>query len=229
MIASWEGRFDEAHRLAAMWPELAFDFDRVHASAMRALYALGVGHREQAQHHIAVALALVEDTQYPYLFARRRAEIDRILCAIVEALLGRVTNANRIMQRKAIAEGPAIEAMKDVFVSVCRMAKNRTFTDDAYEALQQLKAIGYGGLAKTLERLLEKLATPETQVETPLTRAEIEVLQELGNGRSPKEIATATGRSVYTIQAHIQNIIKKLGCSGRHEAMSVARKRGFLG
>jgi DNA-binding NarL/FixJ family response regulator len=151
-----------------------------------------------------------------------------MLCAIAEALMGRLTNANRIMQRKPVAEGPGIEAMKDVVQAICRMAKNRTFTDDAFEALQQLKAIGYGGLSKTLERLVEKMAAPAAQSVATLTRAEIDVLQELGQGRSPKEIATASGRSVYTVQAHIQNIIKKLGCSGRNEAMTVARKRGLL-
>jgi DNA-binding NarL/FixJ family response regulator len=151
-----------------------------------------------------------------------------MLCAVSEAFMGRLTNANRIMQRKAVAEGPGIEAMREVVQAICRTAKNHTFTDDAYEALQQLKAVGYGGLSKTLERLVEKMAAPTAQMQTPLTRAEIEVLQELGQGRSPKEIATTSGRSVYTVQAHIQNIIKKLGCSGRNEAMTVARKRGLL-
>jgi DNA-binding NarL/FixJ family response regulator len=54
------------------------------------------------------------------------------------------------------------------------------------------------------------------------------VLTALAEGRGPKDIALETGRSVYTIQVHIKNIIKKLGCSGRNEALTVARRRGLL-
>jgi ATP/maltotriose-dependent transcriptional regulator MalT len=228
MMASWDGRFDEAHRLGAMWPEPVFDFDRVHAAAIRAIYALGANSKQQAQEYVARALTLLETAHLPHIFARRRASVARMLCAIAEALMGRLTNAQRIAQRERTAEGPAIDAMKDVVLAVCRMAKNRSFTDDVLEALEQLKAVGHGGLSKTLERLIEKWAASSNHAETLLTRAEMEVLSELGQGRSPKEIATATGRSVYTVQAHIQNIIKKLGCSGRNEAMTVARKRGLL-
>ncbi len=228
MMASWEGRFDEAHRLGAMWPEPVYDFDRVHAAAIRGIYALGADKKQQAQEYIARALSMLETAQLPHVFARRRAELARMLCAIAEAFMGRVTNANRIMQRVGIADGPAVDAMKDVVLAVCRMVKNRSFTDDVVEALQQLRSVGHGGLSKTLERLVERFVSSAQHAETLLTKAELDVLHELGHGRSPKEIATMTGRSVYTVQAHIQNIIRKLGCSGRNEAMTVARKRGLL-
>jgi DNA-binding NarL/FixJ family response regulator len=146
----------------------------------------------------------------------------------VEALSGRGTNANRILQRKTPIDGSSVEAARDAAAAFCRFAKNHSFADDVHEALLQLKSVGYGGLSKTLERLLEKISQPVRTADVALTKAEMDVLQALARGSSPKEIAAASGRSVYTIQVHIQNVIRKLGCSGRNEAMTVARKRGLL-
>jgi DNA-binding NarL/FixJ family response regulator len=89
--------------------------------------------------------------------------------------------------------------------------------------------MGYGGIAKLMQAVAQRHLVDEVAAEASLlTKTELAVLQALAEGRGPKDIALESGRSVYTIQAHIQNIIKKLGCSGRNEALTMARKRGLL-
>lgn len=92
-----------------------------------------------------------------------------------------------------------------------------------------LDALGYGGIRRVLQIAISRTDMRRETDVGGLTPAEKGVLEALGNGLSPKDIADETGRSVYTIQAHIQNAIRKLGCSGRNEAMTIARKRGLIG
>ena len=52
--------------------------------------------------------------------------------------------------------------------------------------------------------------------------------RDLAAGLTPKHIAAEMGRSVYTVQTHIQNVIDKFGCHGRAEALAAARRIGLL-
>jgi DNA-binding NarL/FixJ family response regulator len=61
-----------------------------------------------------------------------------------------------------------------------------------------------------------------------LTPAELRVIRDLAAGLTPKQIADEMGRSVYTVQTHIQNVIDKFGCHGRAEAIAAARRNGLL-
>jgi DNA-binding NarL/FixJ family response regulator len=54
------------------------------------------------------------------------------------------------------------------------------------------------------------------------------VLRDLAAGLTPKQIAAEMGRSVFTVQTHIQNVIDKFGCHGRAEAIAAARRSGLL-
>jgi len=54
------------------------------------------------------------------------------------------------------------------------------------------------------------------------------VLEQLGEGLSPKEIAERTGRSVFTIRAHSANAFAKLRSRGRGEAVALARRLGII-
>lgn len=61
-----------------------------------------------------------------------------------------------------------------------------------------------------------------------LTEREAEVLRELPSVLTAKEIADAQGVTVNTVKTHIQAIYRKLGVSGRGEAVREARARGML-
>jgi DNA-binding NarL/FixJ family response regulator len=166
------------------------------------------------------------DTPDPY--TRQNAGMARVLCAAAEALAGRTTNANRILQRIASDQGVVVEALREAVIGLVRAVKNPALRDDIAERLQALESMGYGGVRKLLWAAVERCITPEVDSDGVLTKAEVAVLHALAEGRGPKDIASETGRSVYTIQVHIKNIIKKLGCSGRNEALTEARKRGLL-
>ena len=83
---------------------------------------------------------------------------------------------------------------------------------------------GYG-------RLLEQLPLPAA-ASSPrfgsLTRTEVRVLRLLAVGGSSKSIGAELGRSPQTIDSHIKAVIRKLGCSGRQEAVGLARQHGII-
>jgi ATP/maltotriose-dependent transcriptional regulator MalT len=229
MLCAWEGRFQESFRLMSMVPDgLLHTADQMLYGALKALYALGSGNRDTA---IKVASEIYNQcnaSESRYLYGRRVAEIARMLCCVVEALAGRVTSAQRLLARRSQVEAPSTDAMREIASAVCRMVKNPALAGDVSETIEQLRTVGWGGVGIILERVIEHVGSSRALENSPLTPAEIEVLQRLAHGQSPKDIAQESGRSVYTIQAHIQNIIKKLGCSGRAEALVVARKNGLL-
>jgi DNA-binding CsgD family transcriptional regulator len=230
MAAAWEGRFEEAHRLQSMADPGFFSFDRVLNGALLAFYAVVSGRREAGLEHSARVLKEIEAAEFPYAFGKRQAEISRYLCACVEALAGRLSTATRILQRRTGVDGASAEAMREASTAIWRSIKRPALRDDVHESLEPLRAVGWGGIARVLEQGVTHCLEGEFAGEQQaiLTRAELNVLALLAEGRSPKDIAEETGRSIYTIQAHVQNVIKKLGCSGRHEALTVARKKGLL-
>jgi two-component system, NarL family, response regulator len=61
-----------------------------------------------------------------------------------------------------------------------------------------------------------------------LSAREREVLQQMFEGRSNKEIGVALDISEHTVNAHVRNIMGKLGASRRTEAIATALKRGIL-
>ncbi|MBT2414385.1 response regulator transcription factor [Streptomyces sp. ISL-12] len=63
----------------------------------------------------------------------------------------------------------------------------------------------------------------------PLTQREIDVLGLLSQGLSNKQIAPRIGISEHGVKRHISNILAKLNCSNRTEAVSYALQQNFLG
>ena len=65
--------------------------------------------------------------------------------------------------------------------------------------------------------------------EVALSATEIETLRVFDRyGGRATDVAKALGKSRYTVQNQIQSAIKKIGCSGRAEALAYARQRGWL-
>jgi len=60
-----------------------------------------------------------------------------------------------------------------------------------------------------------------------LTPREIEVLQQLAQGKSNQDIATALTMSEGTVKYHINHLLQKLGAADRTQAVLTALKRGF--
>lgn len=229
MLAACRGDFREAHRLLAAYVGKSFySFDRLFNEAMQSVYALAAGKRDEALRLCDSTLSSVDAETVSHLYGKHALEISRLICAVVQALAGRATVASRILQRQPIAQGPVGQAMRDAAFAICQSSRNPLLMADITEPLSTLSAVGYGGVAKVLENATRLCIDEKSHTEAILTQAELDILLALADGQSPKEIAEQRQRSVHTVRAHIQNVIQKLGCSGRNEALSVARKRGLL-
>jgi DNA-binding NarL/FixJ family response regulator len=81
-----------------------------------------------------------------------------------------------------------------------------------------------------LRRVTGALATPRvvSDVEVPLTQRESEVLRQLANGLTNKEIAQALGISYETVKEHVQHILRKIGVSDRTQAAVWAVRKGLV-
>ena len=81
-----------------------------------------------------------------------------------------------------------------------------------------------------LRRVTGALATPrlQTDVEVPLTQRESEVLKQLANGLTNKEIALSLNISYETVKEHVQHILRKIGVSDRTQAAVWAVRKGLL-
>jgi len=62
----------------------------------------------------------------------------------------------------------------------------------------------------------------------PLSERELEVLRNLANGMTNKDVAAALFISRATVKSHIENILRKLGASDRAAAVAEGFRRGLL-
>jgi DNA-binding NarL/FixJ family response regulator len=80
-----------------------------------------------------------------------------------------------------------------------------------------------------LARLLHGMQRPAEPSRTgPLTRRELEVLQELALGRDSETISQGLKMSTNTVRTHVQNILSKLHVHSKLEAVSRAVREGWV-
>jgi DNA-binding NarL/FixJ family response regulator len=75
-------------------------------------------------------------------------------------------------------------------------------------------------------RLLREVPPPQDP--EPLTERETEVLQQLAQGKSNKEIAAALVIAEKTVRTHVSNILGKLGVASRTQAALHAVRSGLV-
>jgi DNA-binding NarL/FixJ family response regulator len=61
-----------------------------------------------------------------------------------------------------------------------------------------------------------------------LTTREEEILRELANGATNKEIANTLSISEHTVKIHLKNILKKLHMNNRTQAAIYAQRHGLV-
>ena len=92
-----------------------------------------------------------------------------------------------------------------------------------------LRAVAAGltvGVAADSERRFEALAEPEGR--PLLTPREIEVLRDVSDGLTNKEIADHLGISLHTVKFHLESLMRKLVASSRAEAVSKSMRLKLL-
>jgi two-component system NarL family response regulator len=115
---------------------------------------------------------------------------------------------------------------EDIFKSLSRGAKGYLLKDaPRQEILTAIRAVAAdqpytsGGIAA---KALQRLARPS------LTQRELDVLQQLAEGRSNKDIGRRLAITEGTAKTHVKAILTKLDAISRTEAVAVAHKRGLI-
>jgi DNA-binding NarL/FixJ family response regulator len=63
---------------------------------------------------------------------------------------------------------------------------------------------------------------------TPLTTRQLEILRDLADGASTRDVARRYWLTPVTVRNHIANILRNLGAHSRLEAVAIARRAGLL-
>jgi DNA-binding NarL/FixJ family response regulator len=81
-----------------------------------------------------------------------------------------------------------------------------------------------------LRRVTGALATPRftTDIEVPLTQREGEVLKQMANGMTNKQIADSMHISYETVKEHVQHLLRKIGLTDRTQAAVWAVRKGLV-
>ena len=102
--------------------------------------------------------------------------------------------------------------------------------EEIIEAIMGAHRGGNSWTREALRRVAGALATPRiaADVDVPLTHRESEVLVQLAEGLTNKEIALALGISYETVKEHVQHILRKIGVSDRTQAAVWAVRQGIV-
>jgi len=229
---AWSGRYGDAQRLfGRILDRQAHLPDR---AIVRSCYALTLaldGQFRESGAAVSAALSILDGNAgevEPYgsvLF-----DFATLLLVLAEVVAGRHTLAQRLLKRKLRNAHEAIGCMLRAVEAIARTGRTPAYVPEALDsALESLREFGYGGYGRYVRIVAEHLEErAEPEISISLTPSELRVIRDLSAGLTPKQIATDMGRSVYTVQTHIQNVIEKFGCHGRTEAIASARKLGLL-
>jgi DNA-binding CsgD family transcriptional regulator len=139
-------------------------------------------------------------------------------------VLDRPAQARKAFEFNTLTLPPRDEILLSAFKALSLMQHplpNSNAISDLYDTLADAGFRAYAELLKLLVQL------DANDVE--LSAAELETLREFDRfGGRAADVAKALGKSKFTVQNQIQSAIKKLGCSGRAEALAYARQRGWL-
>jgi LuxR family maltose regulon positive regulatory protein len=230
---AWNGRFGDAHRLfGSVLGRQLYASDR---ALIHSLFALTLALDGQVQQSITAAQeaqTLIDRSDASALEGALLFESARLFLVATELLNGRVTAAGRLLKKRPMTTHDIASCMREVVEDLVREARSPSYEAEDFNArLDTLRDFGFGGFGRYFALVREFVHSrhhEESDVNVSLTPSELKILRALAAGMSPKDIAVDMGRSVYTVQTHIQNLTEKLGCHGRAEAIAAARRRGLL-
>jgi two-component system NarL family response regulator len=115
---------------------------------------------------------------------------------------------------------------EDIYRSIQAGAQGYLLKDMFFEELESAIRKVHGGARLIPGSVAERLAARMSSSE--LTSRELEVLKQIVDGKSNKEIAGELSISEATVKSHINNILSKLGVSDRTQAATRALQRGIV-
>lgn len=225
--AACDGRFDDAYGLLAPSADALVEESRnAYRWAEIAVYAAAAGKRSESDRAIRRSRELVRHCDPgDGLVLRTRAYL-----TIAQILLGHEGRARgaiadlRTMSRGA---GPRFGALVEAVRALnARWTKPGQGEPSLADACEELERQGLGGIAGFLGALPVPLSDRARL--GLLSETEKGVLAMVAAGATSKEIAADLGRSPQTIDVHVRSICKKLGCSGRRQAVVFAMREGLI-
>lgn len=223
--AAWAGDFATAYAmLAGTACEQSTGGQRALRAAEAALYAMAAGLPGESEAELHEAAAALESSSA----SNKHAVRARLTMALAHMLKGHDSAANRFIadvERSLTSGMTRTRAFAHAVRTLYRLRLGQAEEPAVQAALERMRSEHIGGIARLLAAL------PIGSAQTPfaaLTPAEREVLQLLAKGASTKDVAARTGRSPHTVDTHIRSICRKLGCSGRREAVALASSQGWV-
>jgi len=229
--AAWNGDFQAAHKVLIGSAEaLADPARKTLRLAEIALYAAAANNRDAAESAVRVCQdGLARFETYPESLSPRVVR-SRLWFSMTSLILGRssiANNALRDVEREARRLSPALRTLCSLVRATYVHVETGAGHGDMAHALASVREAGLGGYSRLIERLPLPLISSSPRFGA-LTRTEVRVLRSLAAGGTSKSIGADLGRSPQTVDSHVKAIIRKLGCSGRQEAVSLARQHGII-
>jgi DNA-binding NarL/FixJ family response regulator len=99
----------------------------------------------------------------------------------------------------------------------------------AHKIIEAIQEVVDGGapMSTNVAKLVIKSFHKNTQ-NSPLTKRETEILEQVANGKSRTKIAVDLQIDVETVKTHIKNIYEKLDVHSRDEAIKTAKDNKFI-
>ena len=200
-----------------------------------AFYAAGAARREEAEVRVAECLQRLREGKPASVEASQRTALALIYLAHANLVLGRLERAHSLLEQLGRTKG-ALERkarlLYDVaWASYLQSSGHEEGEERRRAALERMAQADFHGLAA----VLEQLSIPVQNVDEPaggalgsLTKTEMALLAMAAEGLASKQIAERLGRSPQTVDKHLSNALRKLNCRSRAEAISLARRHGFL-
>ncbi len=230
------GEFIEAERYLELGGELAARagmwMDAVGAGTLRALVAIETGDPGAAERFAreAVALSDAHGVTPTATGAFARAVLGEVLVRNGDPDEGDVILAEAIPALRTLREplplAEALLARAQSSQALGRRAEALAALDEADRLIGDMTDPGY--LATMRRAVARELhGHPPTPGE-PLSTREVEVLRQLADGLSKREVATELFVSYNTVHSHVRAIYRKLGVASRDAAIDRARDEGLL-
>ncbi|MBV9409725.1 MAG: helix-turn-helix transcriptional regulator, partial [Candidatus Eremiobacteraeota bacterium] len=225
--AAWDGRFEYAYQLLAPSAEKLFDDERTaYRWAEVAVYAAAAGRRSESDAAIRHARENLRRAD-PADRLGQRARAYLALAEVLQAHQGRANRALAELKPVARRAGPRFAALLEAIRALhVRWTTGWHGKPALADALDHLETVDLGGVGRFIGAL--PLPSSDRGRVTLLSDAEKRILSLVAAGSTSKEIGAELDRSPQTIDVHIRSICRKLGCSGRRQAVAFALREGLI-
>jgi DNA-binding NarL/FixJ family response regulator len=141
-----------------------------------------------------------------------------------------ITKLKQLLPKVHILMLTVFEDEQNIFKSLSLGASGYlTKNINAHKIIEAIKEVMDGGapMSMNVAKLVIKSFHKNTQ-NSPLTKRETEILEQVANGKSRTKIAVDLHIDVETVKTHIKNIYEKLDVHSRDEAIKLAKDNKFI-